>query len=128
MRKAFLLLLCWWRGRMKVPQWQCTKFIKWIPYLNTLNNLFFLILFLLLTLLQMSPFPALPTFTQLLSPRPSPHCCLCLWVLHVCSVANPFIFHLISPPLWQLSACSMYTCLFLACSSDYFSLFIRFHI
>ena len=42
---------------------------------------------------------------------PSPHSCLCLRVMHICSLTNPFtLFHPVTlpPPLWQLSVCSMY--------------------
>ena len=53
----------------------------------------------------MSPFPPNP-FAQVhpafTSPSlwPSPHCCLCLWILHKCSLANPFsFFHPVPLPL-----------------------------
>ena len=90
------------------------------------NSIFFL-LFLLLTLLQMFPFfPSLPPLpsscTPLHSLWPSPHCCLCLWVMHICSLANPFTFFYPVPPstsdgvsLFQLSMT-----LFLFCSSVHF--------
>ena len=34
---------------------------------------------------------------------PSPHCCLCLRLLHICSLANPFPFFHLVPPLSQQS-------------------------
>ena len=52
-------------------------------------------LFLLLTLLQMPPFfPLRPPPPSPCQPSlwPSPHCFLCLWVIHTCSLANPFTF------------------------------------
>ena len=70
----------------------------------------------------------LPAPSPLPSLWPSPHCCL--RVMHMCSLANPFaIFHpvLPSPPLWQLSVCSMYLCLCVYFVRQ-FVLFIRFHI
>ena len=45
---------------------------------------------------------------------PSPHCCLCLWVMHACSLANPFTFFhpdSLPPSLWCLLVCSKCPCL-----------------
>ena len=56
--------------------------------------------------------------------RPSPHCCLCPWVMHIYSLANPFpFFHSVLPPcphFQDLSVCSMYI------HASGFILFIRF--
>ena len=47
---------------------------------------------------------------------PSPHCRLCLWVVHTCSLADPFTsFHpvLPLPPPQQLSVCSKLSVVFI---------------
>ena len=47
------------------------------------------------TITDIPTFPPLPTSTQPLPPtslRPSPHRCLCLWVMHIRSLTNPFPF------------------------------------
>ena len=71
------------------------------------------------------PFPHLPLFLL------SSHCCLCPWVKHVCSLANPFpCFYSVSlypHPLWQLPVCALYLCLSLSFVHQLI-LFIRFHI
>ena len=56
------------------------------------------------TLLQISPFPIFlcppPSYPHCPFPQTSPHCCLCLWVTHTCSLANPFtVFHPVPSPL-----------------------------
>ena len=59
-----------------------------------------------------APSPSLPFSTQPPDPRPLPHCCLCPGALHTCM----YVLWLISsippstPPLWDLSVCSMYPC------------------
>ena len=63
---------------------------KLIWYEDNSLFFFFFTVFLLSTLLQMSLFShPLPTSPSSL--WPSPHCCLCLWVMHICSLANPFL-------------------------------------
>ncbi|KAF6119895.1 hypothetical protein HJG60_010278 [Phyllostomus discolor] len=49
-------------------------------------------LFLLLTLLLSRISPTLPPPPSLCPCLPSLHCCLCPWVMHICSLANPFTF------------------------------------
>ena len=73
-----------------------------------------------------------PPFAHFHSPpRPFPsgchHTVVCVYVSYIYFWLNPFTFlHPIPlPPLWQLSVCSMCSCLFLFCQ---FILFIRFHI
>ena len=73
-----------------------------------------------------SPTP-LPTSIQppLLFPQAIITLCLCLLVIHRCSLANPFLFfHPVLPPtpLWQLSVCLFHVSmlLFLFCSPVYF--------
>ena len=60
-----------------------------------------------------------PVHTPL--PRPSPHCSLCLWVMHECSLANPFtFFHAVFSPCSPLTAVSLFHVsmpLVLCCSS-----------
>ena len=55
---------------------------------------------------------------------PSPHCCLYLWVMHVCSLANPFPFFPPVPssssPLTAVSLSHVSVPLFLFCLSIYF--------
>ena len=82
--------------------------IKKNPVNSTCNSIaqvvFTFSLFLLLMLLQMSLFsPPLPTSPQPPPPSlyPSPHHCLCLWVLHICSLVNPFIFLKTAIILWD---------------------------
>ena len=55
-------------------------------------HLFILTLFLLLALLQMSPLPLHLPPPHPPSLRLSPHSCLCLWVMHTCSLTNVFTF------------------------------------
>ena len=40
----------------------------------------------------MSPFALLGPPPPSPHPWPLSHCCLCLWVMHICSLANPFAF------------------------------------
>ena len=84
-------------------------------------------LFLLLTLLQVSPFTPFSPLHPASSPTslwPPPHCCLCLWVMHGCSLAHPFtFFHLVPSPYSPLTFISLFNMsmpLFLFCSSHYF--------
>ena len=54
---------------------------------------------------------------------PSPHCCLCLWVMHICSLASPFAFFhpvLPSPPLTAVGLLHVPMPPFLPCLSVYF--------
>lgn len=64
-----------------------------------------------------SHFPSFAHFyptLSLISLWPSPHCCLCLWDMRICSLTNPFIFfHPTHLPLSSLAVCSMYSCLYL---------------
>ena len=68
-------------------------------------------------------FPPPPSSHSLPSLWPSPHCYLCLWVTHTCSLANPFIFlHPVPAPPFLLTAvsiCHVSMSLFLFCLSVY---------
>ena len=74
--------------------------------------------------------PIFPLFTHLHpapappSLWPSPHWCLCLFVMHMCSSADPFtFFHPVPLPPSPLTAVCLFhvsTPLFLICSSVYF--------
>ena len=67
-------------------------------------------LFLLFILLQMSLFYPPCTHTLPLPFFwPSPHCCLCLWVVHISSFADPFtFFHPVPQPFPFNSPMSLY--------------------
>ena len=77
-------------------------------------------LFLLLTLLQMSPF-SLPWSTSTQPPVtsflwPSSHSYLCLWVMHIQSLANPFTsVHPVPPTHLSSYSCQSVPCF---CVSD----------
>ena len=60
-----------------------------------------------LCLPPLSPHPRPPP-----SLWPSPHCCLCLWVMYICFLVNPFTFF---HPCPMTVVCSMYPCLFQFC-------------
>ena len=65
--------------------------------------------------------PPSPLLSAASSLWPSPHCCPCLWVMHICSLANPFTFFHLAPPTPTLSAVSLFYVsmpLFLFCSLD----------
>ena len=73
----------------------------------------------------MSPFsPHLPSSSKPRLPLPewpSPHCCLCLWVTHACSLASPFtFFHSVLAPVESVSLFCVSMPLFLFCLSVYF--------
>ena len=92
-----------------------TFHFSWID--NRANSLFFKLYFHCLHCYRCPhffPFDHLYPAPALTSLRLSPHCCLCMWVMHICFLANPFpFFHLVAGPplLWQLSVCSMCPCL-----------------
>ena len=83
---------------------------------NVQNRTLFFFIFIVNTITNVHiphpyPPPLSPWPPSLL---PSLHCCPCLWIMHVCSLANIFTFlHPIPPPppIWQLSVWSMCPCL-----------------
>ena len=86
--------------------------------------------FLLLFYYSCLNFPPLPspTLHTPCSHSQFPHCCPCPWVIHTCSLASPFPFSpplSTTPPLWSLSVCSMFPCLWFYFVHQ-FILFIRF--
>ena len=110
----------------------CFNFVIWLRHVSwfqMFGSVAFFPLFLLLTLLQVSPTLS-PVARLHLAPTPRslwplPHCCLCLWVMHVCYLANPFtFFHPVPAPkpltrqLWLLSV-------FLCIHTSVSTLFIR---
>ena len=63
--------------------------------------------------------PALP-----LSLWPSPHCCLCLWVMHIWSLAHPFtFFHAVLPFHLPSDSCQPVPCIHASVSILFISLF-----
>ena len=96
------------------------------------NNTLFCIKYFIVVLLQLSqssplcPSPPSPPHSH----SPSPHSCPCLWVIHTCSLTSPFPFFLplsTSSPLWSLSVCPLFPCLWFY-FAHLFVLLIRFHL
>lgn len=114
-----------------------------LGYLNVsmayANTLFYLqstaLDVLSLNFFRCPPFSSpLPTSLQPHTPslRPSPHCGMCPWAMHILiySLTNLFTsFHLTlsTPLLWHPSICSTYSCLWFYLVHQCI-LFIRFHI
>ena len=76
---------------------------EWVGVKTKANSLFIFIVDTI-TDVPMPPHP-LPAFSQLPLSSLScpPHCCLCLWVMHICSLADPFtFFHPVFPPPSQV--------------------------
>ena len=57
------------------------------------------------------PFPC-PSHIQSSSPTPTHHC-PCLWILYTCPLTLPLLSPVspLPPPLWSLSVCSLFLCL-----------------
>ena len=78
---------------------------------------FFVILLFIIVLLQLSHWSpiALPFLTHLHSDSQSPPCCTCCpQIIYTCSLTRPFPFflpYLTPAPLWSLSVCSLFPCL-----------------
>ena len=86
----------------------------------------FLSTFLLLTLLQMLPFTPFALLHSVPSPPslwPSPHCCLCLWLMHLCSLAKPFAFFHSVPTTLPSNGCQSVPCIHSSASILFVSLF-----
>ena len=68
----------------------------------------FLFLFILLQLFQFTPLgPPLPSPPP--APSQSPHHCPCPWVIHTCSLTNPFPFFLsFLPPPFPMAAVRLF--------------------
>ena len=73
-------------------------------------ELFYFIFYSSLFYYSFPNFPHLSSFSQPTSHSHSQslHCCQCPWVIHICSLTNPFPFFAPFPPsspLWHLSHC-----------------------
>ena len=105
----------------------------WSVQLKTENFLLFHLLYhFIVILLQLSQFPPLPTSAH---PTPcshslSPPCCPCPWVIHTCSLSNPFPFfppfptpvpsgHCQSVPCFHACGSSLFISLFCSLNSSY---------
>ena len=82
------------------------------------------------TVVSIFPPPLSPTPSTVTSHSPSFPLWLCPWDLYTCSLMTlallPSIMPL-PPPLWSLSVCSLFPCLWL-CFACWFVLLIRFHL
>ena len=100
-------------GGGSLPPLPCTHTHTGVHKLTSLPSvsLFFLYFYCwLLQIFHYSPLGPPPPSPQPPSLWPSPHCCLCLWVTRICSLANPFtFFHPLSSSrsLWLPSVCPM---------------------